>query len=61
MKWLLAFLGAVLTIASTAILGLRLHRWMQWHAPAVAAWIPPDGGVAVGLVAGMIVVAGWVG
>lgn len=56
---LVVFAGAAITIGSSMIAGLRLHRFMQKHAPQLAPWVPKDGAVLAGFAVGAVIVAMW--
>lgn len=52
-------IGAALVIAKLGIMGWLAHGALLKHAPGIAAWIPRDGGAALGLAAGAGIVALW--
>lgn len=56
---LVAALGACIVIASAAITGLRLHLLMERYAPGIAAAIPRDGLVLLGIAVGVLCVWRW--
>ncbi|MCC6775622.1 MAG: hypothetical protein IT537_03140 [Hyphomicrobiales bacterium] len=47
--------GAVLTIGSAAISGLKIECWARRYC----AWVPADIGAPIGALIGVVVVARW--
>ncbi len=55
----LALTGAALTVGSSTVAGLRIHKAVVRHAPRLAAFVPRDAGVIGGLLAGAAIVGLW--
>lgn len=59
LKALIVLTGAAITVASSMVAGLRIHKAVLRHMPWVARLIPRDGGVILGFLLGAAMVTLW--
>jgi hypothetical protein len=58
-KAIVVVVGACLHMASTMVMGYRVHRFLLKHTPGLGVLIPRDGGAVLGAAVGAYLLWRW--